>query len=131
MFDLVGQAPRRRGTPPESKRRSQIHPARGDTVPAYREPAWNSRERHVHEAQAKRRGPVRHAVRVPELTCATSIKLNKRVSLRPIQTSLAWPQSRRLAPKFSLRTARSGAASYPRGGPAPQYKGHAALHCMA
>jgi hypothetical protein len=39
------------------------------------------------------------AVRVPELTSATDIKLNKRVSLRPIQTSLAWLQSRRLAPQ--------------------------------
>ena len=36
--------------------------------------------------------------------------------------SLAWLQSRRLAPKFSLRTVRSGAASYPRGGPAPKTK---------
>ena len=60
------------------------------------------------------------AVRVPELTCATNIKLNMRVSLRPIQTRLAWLQSCRWAPKFGLRTARSGAASYPRGGPAPQ-----------
>ena len=60
------------------------------------------------------------AVRVPELTCATGIKLNKRVWLRPMQMSLAWLQSRRLAPEFSLRTARSGAASYPRGGPAPK-----------
>jgi len=38
------------------------------------------------------------AVRVPELTSKTDIKLNMRVSLRPIQTSLAWLQSRRLAP---------------------------------
>ena len=32
---------------------------------------------------------------VPELTSATNIKLNTRVSLRPIRTSLAWLQSRR------------------------------------
>ena len=62
-------------------------------------------------------------IAVPELTRGARIKLNRRVWLRPIQMSLAWLQSRRLAPKFSLRTVRSGAASYPRGGPAPQDKG--------
>jgi hypothetical protein len=37
------------------------------------------------------RGPV------PELTSMADIKLNARLSLRTAQTSLAWPQSRRLA----------------------------------
>ncbi len=34
---------------------------------------------------------------VPELTSMADIKLNARLSLRTAQTSLAWPQSRRLA----------------------------------
>ena len=40
--------------------------------------------------QERRRSCSPDAVRVPELTCATNIKLNMRVSLRPIQTRLAW-----------------------------------------
>lgn len=56
---------------------------------------------------------------VPELTSIADIKLNARLSLRTSQTSLAWPQSRRLAaPQYGLRTVRSGVASCPRGGPA-------------
>jgi len=59
------------------------------------------------------------AAPVPELTSVADIKLNTRLSLRTSQTSLAWLQSRRLAaPQYGLRTARSGVASCPRGGPA-------------
>lgn len=43
----------------------------------------------------------RDAVRVPELTRATDIKLNMRVSLRPIQTSLAWPAVAQIGPQFA------------------------------
>jgi hypothetical protein len=56
---------------------------------------------------------------VPELTRNADIKLNTRVSLRPIQTGLACPQVAQIGPQFCLRTARLGVASCPRGGPAP------------
>jgi hypothetical protein len=97
--------------------------------PSLTRPAGIARARHacVKLTQSGVNLVTPEAVRVPELTSAANIKLNMRVSLRPIQTSLAWPQSRGLAPQSSLRTARSGAASYPRGGPAPQDKGLAVV----
>jgi len=57
--------------------------------------------------------------RVPDLTGNADIKLNARLSLRPIQTSLPWRQVAQMAISPRLSTARLGAASCPKGGPAP------------
>lgn len=51
------------------------------------------------------------AAAVPELTRNADINLNTRVSLQPIQTSLAWLQVAEMANSPRLSTARSGAAS--------------------
>jgi hypothetical protein len=54
---------------------------------------------------------------VPELTAVANIKLNARVSLLPITTSIAELEVAQVV-HWHPSTARSGVASSPRGGPA-------------
>ena len=68
------------------------------------------------------RGPV------PELTSMADIKLNARLSLRTAQTSLAWPQSRRLAaPSMACVLCDQGSLRALEAAPPPQDKGHAGV----
>jgi hypothetical protein len=59
MSDLVGQAPHRRGMPPDRSGAAKSIPPAEIRCQPITSLAGIARERHVHEAHAKRRGPVR------------------------------------------------------------------------